>query len=226
MKKYIFTLLLIVSSVGANADTKSFVPKNEGEVLIYEQDWQGVEYPEISEFPEYNLYESTDEGLAITNPIMQEYPGSYPYIDTNYGYFSLEQGHEYIVRLTLKIPSDGTYYVNMGSWVTNFSHEVPVTASKDWQEIDVEFHDFVSDTETVYDLEKCHITLFCGWVVGTTIVQKVQVIENTKGGETAIKAMKASMADGTMYNIAGQRVNASYKGIVIQNGKKRIVRKQ
>ena len=52
------------------------------------------------------------------------------------------------------------------------------------------------------------------------------MIENTKGGETAIKAMKASMADGTMYNIAGQRVNASYKGIVIQNGKKRIVRKQ
>ena len=197
---------------------------NAQDMVIYEMNWEGVAYPEISEFPEYNLYESTDEGLAITNPIMQEYPGNYPYIDTNYGYFSLEQGKDYIVRLTLKIPSDGTYYVNMGSWDTNFSHEVPVTANKDWQEIDVEFHDFVLDTEKVYDFEECHITLYCGWVVGTTIVKKVQVIEKTKGSKTTIKAMKASKADDAIYNLAGQRVDGSYKGIVIQNGKKYIMK--
>ena len=34
--------------------------------------------------------------------------------------------------------------------------------------------------------------------------------------------MKATNADGAIYNLAGQKVDASYKGIVIQNGKKRI----
>ena len=32
--------------------------------------------------------------------------------------------------------------------------------------------------------------------------------------------MKAAAIDGAIYNLAGQKVNASYKGVVIQNGKK------
>ena len=44
--------------------------------------------------------------------------------------------------------------------------------------------------------------------------------ENT----TAIDSVKATDADSPVYNLAGQKVGASYKGIVIQNGKKRIVR--
>ena len=70
------------------------------------------------------------------------------------------------------------------------------------------------------------VTISWGDMVGTVVVQKVQVIENTKGSETTIHAIKASKADDALYNLAGQRVDASYKGIVIQNGKKRIVRKQ
>ena len=43
------------------------------------------------------------------------------------------------------------------------------------------------------------------------------------GGETAINSVKkAANADGAIYNIAGQKVNASYKGLVIKNGKKYI----
>ena len=41
------------------------------------------------------------------------------------------------------------------------------------------------------------------------------------GGETAIQNVKAATAkDGVRYNLAGQKVNASYKGVVIMNGKK------
>jgi len=39
---------------------------------------------------------------------------------------------------------------------------------------------------------------------------------------SAIQGVKAVKADGAIYNIAGQKVNASYKGLVIKNGKKYI----
>ena len=37
---------------------------------------------------------------------------------------------------------------------------------------------------------------------------------------TAIQSVKKAVADGAIYNLAGQKVNASYKGVVIKNGKK------
>ena len=47
--------------------------------------------------------------------------------------------------------------------------------------------------------------------------------EAAKAGGSAINSVKkAANADGAIYNIAGQKVNASYKGLVIKNGKKYI----
>ena len=40
------------------------------------------------------------------------------------------------------------------------------------------------------------------------------------GGSTGINSVKATAIDGAIYNLAGQKVNASYKGVVIKNGKK------
>ena len=44
----------------------------------------------------------------------------------------------------------------------------------------------------------------------------------TGGGETAIQGAKVVTvnANGAIYNLAGQKVGASYKGIVIKDGKK------
>ena len=39
-------------------------------------------------------------------------------------------------------------------------------------------------------------------------------------GSTGIQSAKAAAIDGAIYNLAGQKENASYKGVVIQNGKK------
>jgi len=44
------------------------------------------------------------------------------------------------------------------------------------------------------------------------------------GSETAINAVKATKADDAIYNLNGQRVNASYKGLVIKNGKKVVIK--
>lgn len=60
-----------------------------------------------------------------------------------------------------------------------------------------------------------------GWVVGTTILKEVELLEKTNtAGIQRIKAPQG--ADGAAYNLSGQKVNASYKGIVIQNGKKAV----
>ena len=42
------------------------------------------------------------------------------------------------------------------------------------------------------------------------------------GGEAAINTIKAEAQDGAIYNVAGQKVGANYKGLVIKNGKKTI----
>ena len=47
---------------------------------------------------------------------------------------------------------------------------------------------------------------------------------SARSGETAIKTVKVTNSDDAVYNLSGQRVDASYKGLVIQNGKKRIAR--
>ena len=45
-----------------------------------------------------------------------------------------------------------------------------------------------------------------------------------RDNSTTIKTIKAPNAEGTIYNLAGQKVDASYKGIVIQHGTKRLAR--
>ena len=47
-------------------------------------------------------------------------------------------------------------------------------------------------------------------------------IDAAAGGETAISAVKATAEDGVAYNLAGQKVDESFKGIIIKNGKKMI----
>ena len=42
------------------------------------------------------------------------------------------------------------------------------------------------------------------------------------GAATAIKGVKAAAEAGAIYNLSGQKVNASYKGVVIKDGKKYI----
>ena len=50
----------------------------------------------------------------------------------------------------------------------------------------------------------------------------VYTSEDTPTGITSVSADKAQ--NGVRYNVAGQRVNDSFKGLVIENGKKKIVK--
>ena len=58
----------------------------------------------------------------------------------------------------------------------------------------------------------------CGKMPGKHVIKYVKVYDLEATGIEAVKASKAF--DGAIYNLAGQKVNANYKGVVIQNGKK------
>ena len=193
--------------------------------LIYSMNWEGVDYPMTDISPD-DPWKTTDEGLAIVNPEMQEQAAKiWSFIST--GGFNVEENHNYVVRMTMKVPSDGKYYVRMGHGEATCLQEVSVIGSDDWQTIDVQFPDFLSEMKgKYYDPIDGNASIFLssGWVVGTTIVKKVEVFEMTKSGshenKTAIKTIKAINPDAPNYNISGQRVSPSYKGIVIRNGRK------
>ena len=193
-----------------------------GDRLVYEKDWEGVEYPVAWDGEWPSPWEATDAGLAVTTYSLEEEPW---YIHTGvtcYDHIPFELGHTYVVRLTLKVPSDGSYDLRFGSlWPDDdawFSCLIPVTASDEFQVIEVETPEFPGKGSGV-------IALGTGWVLGTTVLNRVEVVEVKSGARentTAIDSVEAVDGDGPIYNLAGQKVGASYKGIVIQNGKKRI----
>ena len=61
------------------------------------------------------------------------------------------------------------------------------------------------------------------FVPGATTISAVTF---SKGGESGISNSVAEKANvnAPIYNLAGQRVNANFKGIAIQNGKKFVVK--
>lgn len=183
--------------------------------LIVEKDWANEEYSIIWEFeiPDWS-YEATDEGLAIINPTLKQRSWD---VDTSIigACLSLEDGHDYIVRLTIKVPSDGIYWMLFGRWDHNQTCEIVVSAKDDFQVFDVYFPNFSGNT-----WRDGYVTLGSGKMVGTTVLKKVQVYEKQKGGTEAIKPVKLVKTDDALYNLAGQKVSSSYKGIVIKNGKK------
>ena len=100
----------------------------------------------------------------------------------------LQQGHNYIVRITAKIPynpDNGQLVVVMGDFESNAQNknQVNVIGSDDFQQIDFEFPNFKWDLPS-------HVVFECGGILGTSIVKKVQVIDmpslnvNYEGQET------------------------------------------
>lgn len=212
MKKSLLFVIILLSCLSASAQEK-----NDTLVSIAEMNWVGV--TDISVwgcFHEGGAVDATlemvDDGLAINNPHMQDEIWQ-PQI-TVIKDFSLEEGHDYIVRLTMKVPSDGTYQVYLGNWDAGYALQVPLKHGHDFQIIDVEYPEYGNNANG-----DGFVLIGCGWVVGTTIIKRVEILEKTSvSGIQSDKVTKDSNDD--IYNFIGQKVDASYKGIVIQNGKK------
>ena len=193
-------------------------PAPAGESVVAEKDWTGTEsLPWIQFADEEGIQGSaaTDaDGIAIT---VNEKTGQLwqPQANVVEG-FNLSIDGNYRVVVVAKFPSDGQLQINMGSWAVNTQFDFPVTATGDFQEVSYDFTEFPDDAEGA------HVLFQCGDFLGTTIVKSVKVIDLDA---TAIKAVKkVGKTNGAMYNLAGQKVNASYKGVVIKDGKKYIMK--
>lgn len=150
---------------------KDFGMITEG--LVGEEDW--------ADCGEFNSYEGTGatcarmaDGLTINNPKVQTdmwTPGTV----ICRGDLTLKKDHYYKVRLTMKVPSDGTYSVVIGGWYPSQGHEFHATASDDFQVFEFEFPEYE------YNLVEAHVRILTGWVAGPTIVKNVQVLDVTNG---------------------------------------------
>ena len=141
MKKFLLILTALFAMMSVNAQDE-----NNTLVSLLKLNFEGVtpKYMPTGDNP--MTVEGTADGLALTNPTLKaEGWAAQTGVITD---FDLEQSHNYIVRLTMKVPSDGTYIVRMGNWDASSQYELPVAGSDDWQVIDVQFPDFCADIKT------------------------------------------------------------------------------
>ena len=113
----------------------------------------------------------TDEGLAITNPNVQEElwkPQTWVL-----KYAKLKHSHTYKVVVNAKIPSDGFLQVQLGS----FEHggqcdqKKPVTASNDFQDYEFVYGFYQSNDEDG------HVLFQNGGIKGTCVVRSISIID-------------------------------------------------
>ena len=213
MKKFLLFVIMIFGCLNTTAQEEGYTL-----VSVAKKNWVGANISDLGVgFNHSDYFEIVEDGLAITIPLKQVDPWSiYVPVLTR---FSLEEGHNYVVRLTLKVPSDGIYSIGMGNWDTSWStYQAPAKTKEGFQIIDVEYPEYKG-----YADGNGFVLFGCGWVVGTTILNEIEILE--KRNSTDILSLKtAQSTNNAIYNLAGQKVSAGYKSIVIRNGKKFIIK--
>ena len=129
----------------------------------------------------------------------------------------LAEDGQYQVVIVAKHPA-GHLQVNLGTW------DDGVSLQKDFDvEEAADFHEIVVDFSEGWPADcfsNVHVLWQSGALPGLSVLKSIQIIDLNA---TAIKTVKAGKKfDGAIYNLAGQKVNASYKGVVIKDGKKYI----
>ena len=129
----------------------------------------------------------------------------------------LAEDGRYQVIIVAKHPA-GHLQVNLGTW------DDGVSLQKDFDvEEATDFHEIVVDFSEGWPADcfsNVHVLWQSGALPGLSVLKSIQIIDLDA---TAIKTVKAGKKfEGAIYNLAGQKVNASYKGVVIKEGKKYI----
>ena len=131
----------------------------------------------------------------------------------------LAEDGRYQVIIVAKHPA-GHLQVNLGTW------DDGVSLQKDFDvEEAADFHEIVVDFSEGWPADcfsNVHVLWQSGALPGLSVLKSIQIID-LDADPSAIKNVKASKKfEGAIYNLAGQKVNASYKGVVIKDGKKYI----
>ena len=178
MKKLFTLVAMALMAVGANAQK-----------LVAEKDWAGQEVPEwyFIQYADGQAGEAKAgaEGMEIT---VGSQTGELwqPQVQVMDGLL-LEEDHNYKVVVTAKFPSDGTLQINMGNWAGRDQYTTDVTATGDFQEVEVDFEGYAYNVADEEGKGNGFVLFQCGDFAGTSIVKKVQVFDmDEEGGEEPV----------------------------------------
>ena len=186
--------------------------------IIAEIDWtkeaayyEGVWYSDLAEV-------SVTEGEGLIINCTQPNPDTANYWEPQVPMIAhipeLAEGGQYQVQFAVNAPAAGEIRLDFCSWTEG------AKTTQDWvgtveagdNEFTVDFLDYPGATTDAM------IFYQCGKIPGKHVIKYVKVIDLE--GLDAIQTVKAAKASTAIYNLKGQKVDASYKGIVIMNGKK------
>ena len=140
MKNLLLCFAALLVSLSINAQVSS-----EGWVSLLKVNYEGTapNYMPTGDNP--LIVETTPEGLALTNPSPWDHRIWKSMMVLTDDCLSFQKKHNYVVRLTVKIPhkstnkDKGAYKVQIGSWENYIENEVLVRGGDDFQVIDVDF---------------------------------------------------------------------------------------
>ena len=195
----------------------------EGGGEIPGPDVQGTKIAEYdftaaTEYPYYRLdppatgsYDVVDGALVINNTeALEQWWNLQPFI---LDWFNVQEGYNYDIAILMEATSEVDYNINFGTWSASMPlYGLKAPAAKGWNVSTIENATFSTSGNDA------HILFQCGAFVGTVKIYKVELYEYAGTGVESIKTNQVK--NGAIYNLAGQRVDENYRGIVIKNGKK------
>ena len=142
-----------------------------GYTLIAEKDWKSVTDEELPwiQFadPENGSASISTDGLVInvTQDVGEFWLPQALIVEG----FDLEEGRDYKVVVTAKFPCDGQLQLYFGNWQTSTRETFSIKTTDDFQQVGCDFSEFFVDAANG------HLRIGCGNLVGTTVIQKVEV---------------------------------------------------
>ena len=187
-----------------------------GPAIVAEIDWtQQTEWPGWWFGEGATVTVNQGEGLVIDcNPAAE---ANYwePQIPMINGIPEIAEGGQYQVEFEFESPVAGELRLDFYSWDGSGATMATVfDVAEGNNKMTLDFLDYPTPCTNA------GIFYQCGKLPGKHVVKYVKVWD-LEGEPSAIKTVKAAKKfDGATYNLAGQKVNASYRGVVIKNGKK------
>ena len=218
----------ITGVISVYNDDVQFQPISISEVVVVpEPQVQGTkiaefDYTTAEAYPFFRLdppatasYDVTGGALVINNTVaLEEWWNLQPFV---LDWFNVKEGANYNIAIYMEATDEVTYNINFGTWGSSMPlYGIKAPAARGWSVCTIENATFATSGNDA------HILFQCGAFVGTVKIYKVELYEVAGTGINNVNAAKAENA--VRYNLAGQKVSNDYKGVVIENGKKVVVK--
>ena len=171
--------------------------------------WYSTDYAEVS----------VEQGTGLIINCSSDGTTNYwePQVPMIGGIAEIDEGGQYQVEFSFISPAAGEIRLDFYSWAEgeNASMAQVFEVAEGENTLTIDFLDYPTGTHNA------GIFYQCGKIPGKHIIKYVKVID-LEGADAIQNVKAAKKADDAIYNLAGQKVSASYKGFVIKNGKKYI----